>query len=81
MNCLVDRADHTKFVYRSGSLHEEVIVERRRWRLGNASVYCVHLLITLINLPTFSSVQDKNNLHDSFAKNVSSYCHKNYSNS
>ena len=50
MICLVDRADHTKFVYRSGDLV--------------MPLYCVHLLITLINLPTISSDQDKNNLHD-----------------
>ena len=67
MICLVDRADHTKFVYRSGDLV--------------MPLYCVHLLITLINLPTLSSEQDKNNLHDNFANNASSYCHNNYSNS
>ena len=44
-------------------------------------LYCVHLLITLINLPTLSSDQDKNNRHDSFANNASSYCHNKYSNS
>ena len=44
-------------------------------------LYCVHLLITLTNLPTLSSDQDENNLHNSFANNASSYCHNNYSNS